>query len=109
MVGDEKGVAPSCDHPRLQNPPDAASRHVARKLLLAGCLATIFMLGEAAGGYLAGSLAVMTDAAHMLSDVCSFAIGTCRFLFLFLFLYSLIAILFLFNSVFLEMLTWFNL
>ena len=33
------------------------------------------MIGEIIGGYLAGSLAIMTDAAHMLSDVAGFMIS----------------------------------
>ncbi|XP_067888282.1 proton-coupled zinc antiporter SLC30A8-like [Heterodontus francisci] len=35
------------------------------------------MIGELVGGYLAGSLAVMTDAAHLLADVTSFLISLC--------------------------------
>ncbi|KYQ90837.1 putative zinc transporter [Tieghemostelium lacteum] len=38
-------------------------------LLLALCLTTIFMVGEVVGGYLANSLAIMTDAAHLLTDI----------------------------------------
>ncbi|XP_054879694.1 proton-coupled zinc antiporter SLC30A8-like isoform X2 [Poeciliopsis prolifica] len=33
------------------------------------------MIGEIAGGYVAGSLAVMTDAAHLLTDLASFIIS----------------------------------
>jgi solute carrier family 30 (zinc transporter), member 2 len=33
------------------------------------------MLGELAGGYISHSLAIMTDAAHMLSDVAGFLIS----------------------------------
>ena len=40
-----------------------------RKLLLGTLLCFLFMLAEIVGGFLAHSLAVMTDAAHMLSDV----------------------------------------
>ncbi|XP_072323514.1 proton-coupled zinc antiporter SLC30A8-like [Scyliorhinus torazame] len=35
------------------------------------------MIGELVGGYLAGSLAVMTDAAHLLADVTTFLISLC--------------------------------
>ena len=38
-------------------------------LVLAALLCFLFMLAEIVGGLLAHSLAVMTDAAHMLSDV----------------------------------------
>jgi zinc transporter 2 len=33
------------------------------------------MTGEVIGGYISGSLAIMTDAAHMLSDVAGFMIS----------------------------------
>jgi zinc transporter 2 len=33
------------------------------------------MIGELVGGYLSGSLAIMTDAAHLLSDVAGFLIS----------------------------------
>eukprot|EP00924_Labyrinthula_sp_SR-Ha-C_P010676 maker-scaffold_49-snap-gene-1.94-mRNA-1 protein AED:0.02 eAED:0.02 QI:24/1/1/1/1/1/2/331/394 len=45
------------------------------KLLIATVLCTIFMLIELIGGYIAGSLAIMTDAAHLLSDVAGFLIS----------------------------------
>ena len=35
----------------------------------------IFCLTEAVGGYLSGSLAILTDAAHQLSDVAGFVIS----------------------------------
>ncbi len=46
-----------------------------RKLLIGAGLCTCFMLAEIVGGFLAGSLAVMTDAAHMLSDVAGCALA----------------------------------
>lgn len=42
------------------------------QLLAATLLCLIFMVAEAVGGYLAGSLAVQTDAAHLLSDLVGF-------------------------------------
>lgn len=33
------------------------------------------MAGEIIGGYISGSLAIITDAAHMLSDVAGFLIS----------------------------------
>ncbi|KAM9976299.1 hypothetical protein ACTFIR_010140 [Dictyostelium discoideum] len=38
-------------------------------LILALTLTTIFMVGEIVGGYFANSLAIMTDAAHLLTDI----------------------------------------
>eukprot|EP01053_Blabericola_migrator_P003513 Blabericola_migrator_1__3512@NODE_2040_length_3379_cov_208_454710_g1295_i0_p1_GENE_NODE_2040_length_3379_cov_208_454710_g1295_i0NODE_2040_length_3379_cov_208_454710_g1295_i0_p1_ORF_typecomplete_len472_score78_82Cation_efflux/PF01545_21/1_9e53Herpes_LMP1/PF05297_11/0_00018Herpes_LMP1/PF05297_11/1_9e03NicO/PF03824_16/8_5e02NicO/PF03824_16/0_01NicO/PF03824_16/3_2e02DUF4436/PF14494_6/5_2DUF4436/PF14494_6/40_NODE_2040_length_3379_cov_208_454710_g1295_i06432058 len=46
-----------------------------KKLFIAIGLCTAFMLVELLAGLFAHSLAVLTDAAHMLSDVCSFAVS----------------------------------
>ncbi|EEF43476.1 cation efflux protein/ zinc transporter, putative [Ricinus communis] len=46
-----------------------------RKLLIAVLLCIIFMSVEVAGGIKANSLAILTDAAHLLSDVAAFAIS----------------------------------
>ena len=43
-----------------------------RKLLLISILAVIFMITEIVGGFWSGSLAILTDAAHQLSDVAGF-------------------------------------
>lgn len=45
------------------------------KLLFVSGVCFLFMLCEGVGGYLSGSLAIMTDAAHMLSDVAGFMIS----------------------------------
>lgn len=45
------------------------------KLLTVGVVCLCFMVFEIVGGYLANSLAIMTDAAHMLSDVAGFMIS----------------------------------
>ncbi|XP_046639144.1 zinc transporter 2-like isoform X1 [Daphnia pulicaria] len=45
------------------------------QLVAASILCLIFMIAEAVGGYLSNSLAVMTDAAHMLSDFTSFLVS----------------------------------
>ncbi|XP_024286295.1 zinc transporter 2-like [Oncorhynchus tshawytscha] len=39
-----------------------------RKLIIASVVSLVFMVGEVIGGYAAHSLAVMTDAAHLLTD-----------------------------------------
>lgn len=46
-----------------------------RKLVAALILCFVFMIVEVVGGYLAGSLAIMSDAAHLLSDVGGFAVS----------------------------------
>ncbi|XP_078094119.1 proton-coupled zinc antiporter SLC30A2-like [Mustelus asterias] len=39
-----------------------------RRLYLASAVCLVFIIGEVIGGYLAHSLAIMTDAAHLLTD-----------------------------------------
>jgi zinc transporter 2 len=46
-----------------------------RKLIVALLIAAAFMAVELAGGIYAHSLAIMTDAAHLLSDVSGFAVS----------------------------------
>ncbi|XP_072947961.1 proton-coupled zinc antiporter SLC30A2-like isoform X2 [Epargyreus clarus] len=55
-------------------PPSAVPQ-----LLAALVLCGIFMICELVGGYLAGSLSVMSDAAHMLSDCGGFALALLAF------------------------------
>ncbi|XP_058087005.1 metal tolerance protein 1-like [Magnolia sinica] len=55
---------------------DAKERSASmRKLLIAVTLCIIFMSIEVVGGIKANSLAILTDAAHLLSDVAAFAIS----------------------------------
>jgi cobalt-zinc-cadmium efflux system protein len=46
-----------------------------RRLLIALALAASYMVAEAIGGVLTGSLALLADAGHMLSDVFALAMG----------------------------------
>ncbi|XP_019401637.1 PREDICTED: zinc transporter 8 [Crocodylus porosus] len=46
-----------------------------RKLCAASVICLIFMIAEITGGWIAGSLAVMSDAAHILVDLASFLIS----------------------------------
>ncbi|XP_014364946.2 zinc transporter 2 isoform X1 [Papilio machaon] len=46
-----------------------------RKLIIASILCVIFMIGEIVGGYISNSLAIATDAAHLLTDFASFMIS----------------------------------
>uniref|UniRef100_UPI0037E73977 proton-coupled zinc antiporter SLC30A2-like n=1 Tax=Semicossyphus pulcher TaxID=241346 RepID=UPI0037E73977 len=52
-----------------------ARRSARRKLLIACSLTFVFMTGEVIGGYAAHSLAIMTDAAHLLTDFGSILIS----------------------------------
>ena len=46
-----------------------------RKLILVCCVCSAFMIIEFVGGLLSKSLAIMTDAAHLLSDLAGFIIS----------------------------------
>ncbi|GAV05789.1 hypothetical protein RvY_15864-2 [Ramazzottius varieornatus] len=53
----------------------SSTRSARRKLMLASVLCLIFMIGEVIGGSMAKSLAILTDAAHLLTDFASFMIS----------------------------------
>ncbi|XP_026275450.1 zinc transporter 2 isoform X2 [Frankliniella occidentalis] len=46
-----------------------------RQLIIATVLCTLFMIAEIVGGILSHSLAIATDAAHLLTDITSFCIS----------------------------------
>ncbi|XP_055041542.2 zinc transporter 2 isoform X2 [Misgurnus anguillicaudatus] len=46
-----------------------------KKLCIASIVCLVFMIGEVIGGYLAHSLAIMTDAAHLLTDLGSMMVS----------------------------------
>ena len=46
-----------------------------RKLITASVLCLVFMVGEVVGGIMSNSLAIATDAAHLLTDFASFMIS----------------------------------
>ncbi|RQM09541.1 hypothetical protein DD237_007574 [Peronospora effusa] len=52
-----------------------SAKRAQHKLQLACICSLLFMCAEIVGGFLAGSLAIMTDAAHLLSDVAGFCIS----------------------------------
>ncbi|CAO2589462.1 Zinc transporter 2 [Lemmus lemmus] len=55
--------------------PDPKKQTARRKLYVASAICLVFMIGEIIGGYLAHSLAIMTDAAHLLTDFASMLIS----------------------------------
>ncbi|XP_056651484.1 proton-coupled zinc antiporter SLC30A2-like isoform X2 [Monodelphis domestica] len=59
----------------LSSPYDAQKERARRQLYLASSICLVFIIGEVVGGYLAHSLAVMTDAAHLLTDFASMLIS----------------------------------
>ncbi|KAM9777457.1 proton-coupled zinc antiporter SLC30A2-like [Neosynchiropus ocellatus] len=56
-------------------PEDEEKSSARRKLYMAFVVSLVFMIGEVIGGYLAHSLAIMTDAAHLLTDLASIIIS----------------------------------
>ncbi|XP_018416359.1 PREDICTED: zinc transporter 8 [Nanorana parkeri] len=48
-----------------------------KKLYIAAAICFTFIVAEIAGGYMAGSLAVVADAAHLFVDLSSFLISIC--------------------------------
>src|SRR6476646_7753781 len=45
------------------------------QLMRASMICLVFMIAEVIGGYFAGSLAIMTDAAHLRSDLAGFLVS----------------------------------
>lgn len=56
-------------------PTDRAADSAQRRLKYAVYLATFFMIAEVVGGLMANSLSIITDAAHMMSDVGGFIVS----------------------------------
>ncbi|XP_051942394.1 zinc transporter 2-like isoform X2 [Hippocampus zosterae] len=66
----------SCgDGGELDTGESAARRRAGKKLVFALVVSLLFMVAEVFGGYAAHSLAIMTDAAHLLSDVGSISVS----------------------------------
>lgn len=62
---------------RQRNPADAVPGRAAdrRRLVIVLCLTFVYMLGELVGGLWTGSLALLADAGHMLTDVASIGLA----------------------------------
>merc|ERR1711971_494410 len=58
-----------------QSRREGVDERARRKLLVAAGLCLLFMIAEIVGGVLSNSLAIATDAAHMLTDFASFLIS----------------------------------
>ncbi|XP_040277823.1 zinc transporter 2 [Bufo bufo] len=65
-----------CHSSRAQDDWHSTEKERARrKLYVASVVCLLFMIGEVIGGYIAHSLAIMTDAAHLLTDFASMMIS----------------------------------
>ncbi|XP_042659163.1 zinc transporter 3 [Tyto alba] len=67
--------APRCHCSPLTPSPGPGRLQARRQLSVACTVCCVFMVGEVIGGYLAHSLAIMTDAAHLLTDVGSMSVS----------------------------------
>ncbi|TKR57946.1 hypothetical protein L596_030584 [Steinernema carpocapsae] len=65
-------ISEHCHSELLNDQADIKSERV---LIAVAVLSAIFIVAEFAGGFIAHSLAIMTDAGHMLSDLLSFIIS----------------------------------
>ncbi|XP_060916193.1 proton-coupled zinc antiporter SLC30A2 isoform X1 [Labrus mixtus] len=63
------------DNSHSQADREGEKKHARMRLYLVSVICLIFMIGEIIGGYFADSLAVMTDAAHLMADLSSFIIS----------------------------------
>lgn len=58
-----------------KNALSAVDKGARRRLIAASVICLVFMIGEVVGGVLSNSLAIATDAAHLLTDFASFMIS----------------------------------
>jgi solute carrier family 30 (zinc transporter), member 2 len=63
------------DHAQVLSDDELARRSAMKRLKIASALCVAFFCVEVVGGYLAGSLAVLSDAAHLFSDMASFIVA----------------------------------
>jgi Co/Zn/Cd efflux system component len=68
-------ASPPVDHERSSAKRRESDGKAIRQLSWAIVLCFVFMIAEVVGGYFSGSIAIMTDAAHLFSDVASLVIG----------------------------------
>uniref|UniRef100_A0A671RTC4 Proton-coupled zinc antiporter SLC30A8 n=1 Tax=Sinocyclocheilus anshuiensis TaxID=1608454 RepID=A0A671RTC4_9TELE len=65
------------DNSRALEDREREKKLAKKRLYIVSAVCLVFMVGEILGGYFAGCLAVMTDAAHLLVDLTSFIISLC--------------------------------
>ncbi|XP_039537115.1 zinc transporter 8-like [Pimephales promelas] len=73
--GDMKNGKHCHDNSRALEDREREKKLAKKRLYIVSAVCLVFMVGEIIGGYFAGSLAVMTDAAHLLVDLTSFIIS----------------------------------
>uniref|UniRef100_A0A3B4B4B7 Proton-coupled zinc antiporter SLC30A8 n=1 Tax=Periophthalmus magnuspinnatus TaxID=409849 RepID=A0A3B4B4B7_9GOBI len=63
------------DNSRAKEDREVEKKVARRRLYVVSIICLVFIIGEILGGYFASSLAVMTDAAHLMVDLMSFIIS----------------------------------
>lgn len=74
-VQKRKRIYSHCHIQATENKPTNVDKSARRRLIAASIICLIFMIGEVVGGLLSNSLAIATDAAHLLTDFASFMIS----------------------------------
>ncbi|HET9599411.1 MAG TPA: cation diffusion facilitator family transporter [Anaeromyxobacteraceae bacterium] len=69
------------DHAHHHGAHGRSERTSARRLGLSLCVAGVVMVAEAVGGWVSGSLALLSDAGHMLTDVAALGLALLAVLF----------------------------
>ncbi|XP_064470714.1 proton-coupled zinc antiporter SLC30A2-like isoform X2 [Ornithodoros turicata] len=59
-------------HCHIRQKPSSSSKTAQRQLVASSLICLTFMTAEIVGGYISNSLAIMSDAAHMCTDLVSF-------------------------------------
>lgn len=75
MLGPEMGHNHTHGHSAGHSHGHGKANRNERRLLWAAVLTTVTMLAEAAGGIISGSLALLADAGHMLTDAAALALA----------------------------------
>jgi len=70
-----KATLTECGHEECLSPEELRALSARRTLMWASIFCFFFMCCEIIGGWLSNSLAIITDAAHLLSDLASFLIS----------------------------------
>lgn len=78
LINQELTPSVSESHPHHHSRADhhkTTQENAMKKLIYVSCICLVFMTIEIIGGYLANSIAIMSDAAHLLSDFLGFIIS----------------------------------
>ena len=75
MVGTPMPVKTPIDFKKRMIEQKDANKKAMRKLITVACVSVFFIAAQLVGGYLAGSIAIFADSAHLASDLLGFGIS----------------------------------